>query len=146
MQNPSVFDDHDIPNIEQFVIYLYGRTSETTSVKTLRLELFAKKNRAIENIPPTQAALVQHIRRAALQANFWEQMFSPVQSLLSPEHCGWTLIEGAWQPRWTDLPEVGDALRILVKCGCKKGCRNVCKCRKAGLECTALCFCGGDCN
>eukprot|EP00112_Aurelia_sp_Birch-Aquarium-sp1_P007906 Seg1863.1 transcript_id=Seg1863.1/GoldUCD/mRNA.D3Y31 product="hypothetical protein" protein_id=Seg1863.1/GoldUCD/D3Y31 len=145
-QNPSVITDEDMAIIEQFVVYLYHPTSESSFVNEVRLELFAKKNRAIENIPPTHASLLHHVHRAALQANCWKQMFAPVQSLVSPEQCGWTCNEGVWQPRWTDLPEVADALRILVKCGCKKGCKNACKCRKAGLECTALCFCSGDCN
>ncbi len=146
MQNPSVVTDEDMGIIKQFVVYFYDATSESSFVNTLRLELFAKKNRAIESIPPTHASLLQHVHRAALQANCWKQMFDPVQSLVSPEQCGWIYNEGGWQPRWTDLPEVADALRILVKCGCKKGCRNACKCKKAGLDCTALCFCSGDCN
>ena len=145
-QNPSLVSDEDMAIIEQFVVYLYDPTSELSSVNAVRLELFAKKNRSIENIPPTHASLLHHVHRAALQANCWEQMFAPIQSLASPEHCGWIYDDGVWQPRWTDLPEVADALRILVKCGCKKGCKNACKCRKAGLECTALCFCSGDCN
>ena len=33
-----------------------------------RQELFSKKKSAIENIPPTQAALLKHTKRAAYQA------------------------------------------------------------------------------
>eukprot|EP00794_Sanderia_malayensis_P013365 gene13365-14740_t len=145
-ENPSIINDEDMVIIEQFVVYLDHSTSESSSVNRVQLELFAKKNRTIENIPPTHASLLHHIHRAALQANCWKQMFTPVQSLYNPEQCGWTYVEGEWQPKWTDLPEVVDALRILVKCGCKKGCKRACKCRKSGLECTALCFCNGDCN
>ena len=51
-----------------------------------------------------------------------------------------------WILLWTTFPKVADSSRILVKCGCKKGCKGNCKCRKAVLDCTALCNCGGSCN
>ncbi len=103
-----------------FVVYLYHPTSESSSVNAVRLELFAKKNRAIENLLPTHASMLHYVHRAALQATCWEQMFAPVQLLVSPEQCGWTCDEGVWQPRWTDLPEVADALRILLSAVVKK--------------------------
>ena len=31
-------------------------------------------------------------------------------------------------------------------CGSKKGCTRQCKCVKAALKCTALCFCQGECQ
>jgi len=34
----------------------------------------------------------------------------------------------------------------LVSCKCKKGCVRLCKCKKAALQCTALCVCEGDCT
>ena len=46
--NTPVFDV-----LQRFVAILYGRTSLATDVNTARRELFTKKNRALENIPPT---------------------------------------------------------------------------------------------
>ena len=38
------------------------------------MELFTNKGRSIENIPPTSAALRQHVLRAAYQAGYvWAQ-------------------------------------------------------------------------
>lgn len=32
----------------------------------------------------------------------------------------------------------------MISCGCKKGCGNVCSCRKAGLKCSSVCrHCSG---
>ena len=36
-----------------------------------RRKLFAQVNRTIENIPPTKAALCQHILRSMIQASKW---------------------------------------------------------------------------
>ena len=37
------------------------------------------------------------------------------------------------------------ACHELVSCKCKKGYVKHCKCKKAALECIALCACEGDC-
>ena len=34
----------------------------------------------------------------------------------------------------------------LLRCGCKKACSKRCKCVKANLKCTQLCFCAGRCS
>ena len=42
-------------------------------------------HKSIENVPPTQAALAQHIKRAANQAcHIWGQALEPMQELPSP--------------------------------------------------------------
>lgn len=40
--------------LERFVIVMYDRASSTNDVNSARRELFTKKGRALENIPPTQ--------------------------------------------------------------------------------------------
>ncbi|KAG0729102.1 hypothetical protein GWK47_003575 [Chionoecetes opilio] len=62
--------------LERFVVLMYDRTSDTMEVNDARKQLFAHKSRALENIPPTQAALQQHIKRASLQGNCWNQIWS----------------------------------------------------------------------
>ena len=56
--------------IERFVV-LYDRTSPLISVNDTREELFCKRNRSIERIPPTQDALLQHTKRTVYQAGIW---------------------------------------------------------------------------
>ena len=146
MQQPDYIREEDMNTIEQFVVVMYDKSSQSSNVNEARLQLFAKKSRSLENIPPTKAALEQHVRRAALQANCWEQMFEPSPTLPQPDKCGWISVDGTWQPKWSDLPEVVETLRILVKCGCKKGCKKACKCSRSQMKCTALCYCGGECS
>ena len=38
-----------------------------------RRQLFTQKSQTLENIPPTQAALKQHIKRTCYQTNRWNQ-------------------------------------------------------------------------
>ncbi|KAH3854830.1 hypothetical protein DPMN_097381 [Dreissena polymorpha] len=52
-------------NIERFVVLLYDRSSECINVDEARKDLFIRKRCAIDNIPPSSAALHQQIERAA---------------------------------------------------------------------------------
>ena len=108
--------------------------------------MFSQGTRSIESIPPTQAALAQHVRRAAYQAgHVWGRTLDPIQELPSAAEWGWHLSSDGWTPTWTTLPEASKACNALIKCGCKRACRGLCKCTKANLPCTALCTCNGNC-
>jgi len=53
---------------------MYDRTSELQGLDAARCYLFTKKSGEIENIPPTEAALLEHTKRAAFQAgHIWGQ-------------------------------------------------------------------------
>ena len=82
--------------------------------------------------PPTEAALLQHTKRAVYQAGHcWGQTLLVRPHLPSPSEWGWVLETDGWQPFWTNLPEVTASCRQLVKCGCSKGCRGNCSCKKS---------------
>ena len=55
--------------LEHFVVLMYERTSEIASVNEAQKWLFTTKSRNLENIPPTQGALKEHIKRACYQGN-----------------------------------------------------------------------------
>ena len=65
---PTQVEEEDTGRLEKFVVMMYDRSSSTEAVDDARLELFSRKQRSFEAIPPTRAALVQHIRRAAYQS------------------------------------------------------------------------------
>ena len=58
----------------------------------LEITYLAKKRSTIENIPTTQAALLQHLLRSMYQANCWQQMCVKSQKLLDPESFGWNAL------------------------------------------------------
>ena len=132
--------------LERFVVIMYSRTSPHQDVNHARQSMFSQGTRSIESIPPTQAALEQHVKRAAFQAgHVWGRTLDPIQELPSAADWGWHLSSDGWTPTWSTLPEASEACNELIKCGCKSACRGLCKCTKANLPCTALCTCNGNC-
>ena len=109
-------------------------------------QLYTRKTRTLENIPPTQAALEQHFKGARYQTHCWKEAKDSNPQLPDPSNYGWRKDGGQWQPVWTTLPEESRSCYELIHCGYKKGCSGRCKCIKAALTCTALCFCSGDCQ
>ena len=134
--------DH-FKKIERLIVVLYDRTSPLTSVNETREDLFCRKSRSVERIPPTQNALLQHIQRAVHQAGIWTTCTHAQQVVPSPQAFGWTKESTSWTPVWITIPEVSKACSQLIKCSCKGNCSN-CKCGKANLVCSPLCNC--KCN
>ena len=144
---PVTIDDDTFQRLQRFVVLLYDRTSSETDVNIARKVLFSKKSRQMNTIPPTKGALREHCKRAAYQAGYvWGQSLLSTPELPSPDEWGWTKREGLWAPFWTSMPEAAQGVQAIMKCGCKKGCTARCKCVKAALACTSLCFCEGDCT
>ncbi len=141
---PSEITEDQVTMLERFTILLYHRTSSKVHIDEARQELFTVKGWAMDAIPPTKAALVQHIRRAIYQdGHCWGKMLQATIGMPSAGDWGW-VDPSNWRTKWTTLPEASAATRELIRCGCKKGCTGHCKCKKAALKCTALCMCGGE--
>ena len=139
---PVAVTDEDMQVLEEFVVLMYDKSSSYKEVNEARLDLFARKQRSYDCIPPTSAALKEHCKRAAYQAgHIWGQSLLCSPDLPSPIHWGWHLTDSTWLPHWTDLPAVAKSSHELTRCGCKKECSGRCKCFKSGLICTPLCGC-----
>ena len=112
-----------------------------------RRKLLTKKH-DVQLIPPTKVALEEHVKRAAYQAgHVWDQTLLPAPVLLPATSWGWIKgREGVYKPQWTSLPEAAHSCCEPLSCKCKKGCVKHCKCKKAALDCTALCQCEGECT
>ena len=128
--NPQALSDEDMEELERFVILLYSCACPLKRVSEARQSLFAQSSRTLENIPPSQAALTEHIKRATFQAGFiWGQALLPC-----PGDWGWSQNDDRWTPVWTTLPEASRSCHELIHCGCRKACRGLCKCYKANLQ------------
>lgn len=65
MRQPQLADvDASMGTLERFVTLLYDKTSTNSTVNEARVDLFSRKGRDVSNIPPSQGALLQHLRRA----------------------------------------------------------------------------------
>ena len=86
--------------------HLYDKTNTGSEVNMVRFELFARKGRDVNNIPPTKGALLQRARRAAYQAGHcWSQAIEPQIELPRPAGWGWVGTDGGkWDGVWSNLP------------------------------------------
>ena len=133
---------------ERFVILSYDRTSSLSKVDEVRQDLFSREARSLDKIPPIQASLLQHVKRAVFQSGFvWSQTLFKQPRLSSPPRRKWQLESNRWVPHWTTLSQAKDSCYQLIQCGSKAGCCQAhCKCQEANLTCTGLCNCGGNCD
>ena len=128
---------------------IYGRTSNKQSVDIARKDLYTKKLRDIENILPTRAALIEHVKRSAyiyIGVFLWGQRMTPRPEMPCPSSWGYKFneISENWEPFWSSLPDAAQASCKLKKCGCKTACQRRCTCKFLCLKCTALCQCDGE--
>ena len=120
-----------------------------TTVNECHKDLFARKGRLPEGLPPIQDALILHVYRVVYQANyFWAQTLTKDTFFSDPNDWGWKNTLKGYGFFWTTLPDASKWCQELTKCGYKSkiGCKERCKCVKASLKCTALCNCRGDCE
>ena len=66
----DALNEDDIAQIERYTCLMYHKASGLSSVNACRRQLFVQYGRSIESCPPTQDALIQHIRRAMLQCRY----------------------------------------------------------------------------
>ena len=146
-KQPGDIPEHCLELCERFVVLLYDRASSSNSVNFACKKLYARKHN-IDSIPPTQDALIQHLRRAVLQSgHIWSQALVAHPVLPSPDKWGWTAVDDGWQPLWMTLPDAFSSCEELKRCGCKTGCTTKrCKCFRDELNCTVLCACDGECR
>ena len=72
--------------IERLIVVMYDKTSTLNSVNQIRKNMFCLKNTSIDRLPPTQNALLQHVRRAVYQAGVWTTSTHTHQTVPSPEN------------------------------------------------------------
>ena len=145
----NILSDADLHVVEQFVVLLYDSTCPYSSVNECRRYLFAQLGRMIDNCPPTQNALYQHIRRAMLQSYIWSRCLILKEPTIDIGKWGWTTEgKGLVHPIWSTLPKASLACKELKHCKCKKLCSSEysCTCKTYGLSCTELCRCEGYCE
>jgi len=135
----NLYDEH-FQKLERLTVILYDKTSPLSCVNEARREFFCKKNRAMDKLPPTKDALLQHVRRTVHQAGIWTTSTQTRVVVPSPQDFAWTKVSESWVPVWMTIPEVSRSCRELIKCSCKGDCSN-CTCGKANLDCSPLCKC-----
>jgi len=136
---------------EKLLLRLYGSKKATTLDQQRHLSYMQRVSRKsvtshsfqLKLLPPTSAAAKFHSYQTYLTVQGWLG-----NSDISATEWGWELIDGVLSPISTDRAAAPDRVLKIVSCGCKATCRKTCKCRKAGLFCTAMCSscCGQTCE
>ena len=133
--------------LERYIVLLCDRTSSCLTVDEAQKQLFTRKSRWFDSISLTHDALLQHVKCTAYPAgHIWGQALIASPLVPNPPHWGWITDTGEWRPLCTTLPEITKSCQELVKCGCKKGCRGGCVCRRVSLRGTTLCACQEECE
>lgn len=95
---------------------------------------------ALETLPPTEGAAMQHAFRVYYQIQKWLG-----NTALKAVDWGWKVRNNYLVPVGSADPPIPKKLLEQISCSCsKKGCVDAsCSCKKHGLRCTNLC---GNCN
>jgi hypothetical protein len=86
----------EIGVLEECAVIMYDQSSSTNKVNDASLDLFARKQCPYNGIPPSRAALVEHIKRSVLQVGHtWGQSLCKSPTLPS-SRWGWEKDSGVW--------------------------------------------------
>ena len=103
---------------EAFVCKLYNPGTQEVEINKERAAAFRKSKKDLDALPPTQDALILHIKRANYQTMVWNKALEPCPSLPKPEDSGWYYSEGLLKPKLMTREEVSAACLQLAYCGC----------------------------
>ena len=74
--------------LEPFVVLLYDSTSDIMNVNDARKQCSTQKSRSLENLPPSQEALKQHIKRACFSLTAGTKHYFPIQCFPQVQQTG----------------------------------------------------------
>ena len=111
-------------------LYLCGKiilkTCNTKEANEERQILFSRDNKVTENIPPTKAALRQHVLRSVLKSSKWRRSYCKEFDDRNACQWGWQKLENEMMPLWSNFPELRTYAENLLNV--TKGCLRWCKC------------------
>ncbi|MES9882593.1 MAG: hypothetical protein ABW185_17120, partial [Sedimenticola sp.] len=106
--------------LEGFVCSLYRKSgSHATELAGLRWELFKTSQAESDKLPPTKAALDQHLLRAAYQSFVWSHLEEAKPIYPPPNEFGWKETDELYVPVITTMEPAPKAVLELVRCNCK---------------------------
>ena len=118
--------DFELPHFK-VLEHFTDRTSSLESVNGACKDLFCKRNKTLENLPPNccklmqfnicisdliqvhfvimQDALLQHVKHAVLQTGIWTTCREPIQNIPSPVGWRWSEDLGSLSVVWMTIAE-----------------------------------------
>ena len=131
---------------EAFVCKLYNPGTQEVEINKERASMLCKSKKDLDALPPTQDALILHIKQANYQTMVWNKALEPCPALPKPEDSRWYYSEGLQKPKLMNREQVSAACLQLAYCGCSRegGCcgNRRCTCARLSLCCSKACKCG----
>ena len=144
---PEVVSTDQMEKVIEYVHLLYGVAED--SLAAHRLKAFLKStDDDLRKLPPSRAALEQHVRRSCYQAGYlWQESESDL-ILPEPTAWGWKLDEtsNGLIPQWLSNTSSVDLEKFITTCSCKTAKCKRCKCATAKMACIRMCGCDRKCE
>lgn len=126
-------------------LILYNAPPNQKDLNKHRYNCFVKSSTKVKgnlaSLPPTKSAAVQHAHRVFLQTQIWLG-----NTTIDPQIWGWVKDDdGMLTPVKSSEPPAPDYILNAIFCRCATGCNKRCGCRKAGIHCSPVCGCEGEC-
>ena len=128
--------------VSKYVYRVYGMNKKYLSFKSQRVhQLITTPDVNLRMLVPSQSGILQHMRRACIQAGYLWKYCECELSIPSPKNWGWKLnSDSKYVPCWQEKP-VFDIQSVLKTCSCTKGICSSCSCKKSGFNCLTYCKC-----
>ncbi len=138
----------------KFALLLYGNRKKDngqmcTNLDELRFIIASTTDASSANLPPTEDAFEQHVKRCMYQTAIWCRSHMPNPPLWSPIGKGWIVRDGTIEPVLFTKPPAPTEVRDITHLYCKDancGEGGKCQCLSVGLPCTEFCTCCGECR
>ena len=131
-----------------FVYESYGLTRQE-SFKTRRTDhLILTPNANLWMLVPSLSGILQHIKRACIQAGYFWKLSEIETNISDPIECGWKpLPDSSLASHWQG-EAVTDIVKLIIStCSCSKGKCSNCSCKKSSMKCLVTCKCDkGKCK
>ena len=126
-------NDADFEAAERFLVRVVDPRSNCDTFDELRYQMYKNKEKSINELPPTSAAIHAHLLRRHYVTHLNLNVLENPSIELDPVDYGWTFENGLLEPvkNLVQIPP-----EFVIRCKCKAGCKRSCGCKRAQEKCT----------
>ena len=132
------FHDYHFQMAEKYLVKVIEPNIAAESFDDLRYVIYTIRKTTFSKLPPTSAAIKEHLLRAYCFINISFNILDTTKAKLQPVNFAWKFFNGMLIPEQflREMPK-----EFLVTCACKERCSNRCSCKREEQVCTECCQC-----